>query len=838
MDPSRWDKIKSLVLQAQEWPAEDRAALLADACSNDSDLQHEVESLLQNEARAAGFLEGPKPQMGLHSLEARTLIGRRIGQFEILELLGRGGMGVVYRARQQHPRRDVALKIVPGGAFVDAHRLRLFQREIQLLARLQHPGIAAIHEAGCTEDGQHFFAMELVDGVPLNEHLRRAQPPLSERLELFRRICEAIHYAHQRGVIHRDLKPSNILITRDGLPKVLDFGLAKITEADLSLTASATEAGRIQGTLAYMSPEQAQGRPEDIDLRTDVYALGVVLYELLTHRLPYDVGGCSMAEAIRRICDDAPEMPSSIDRVLRGDLDTIVAKALEKDPQRRYSSAAALADDVVRFLHNEPIQARPPSAWYQMRKFASRHKLPALLTAVFLVVIVAAAIVLAHQAVQLAEKRDAAVVAQRQEADARVSAEQVSQFLEQLFQQANPGASTTKEPTVRDLLEAGVQKLESELADQPLVRARLATVMGNVYVKLNDFPKARSLLGAAVETRRKELGSDHPDLAESLEKLASACKSSGDHDEAHKWGLESLQICEKHFGVPHERVAAALEELGSARYYAGDFTTALEYIQRSLEMSRTLFGEESEQVARALVNLGHVLTRQQRLDEAGQAFQSSLEIRRRLLGDHESVGLALDGLANFEFARGNPKRAEEYVAEEVEMYRRLYHGQHPRLAWGLNNLAFLVNENRGPEAAEPLYRDALAIRRAAYGPQHGEIAASLNDLAVTLADQKKFEEAIELHREALEMRRSLLGNERVVVAGSLQGLGEALRRAGRLEEAEPVLLEAHALFVRLRGESHGLTVVTVNSLVRLYEELDRPDDAAVWRAKLPPAPQK
>jgi len=315
-----------------------------------------------------------------------------IGVYVVHRRLGEGGMGIVYEGEQQTPRRRVALKVVRGGQFVDEYRLKLFQREVQTLARLKHPAIAAIYESGRTDDGQHYFAMELVNGERLNDYVRQHKVPRRERLQLFRKICDAINYAHQRGVIHRDLKPSNILVDESGNPKILDFGLARINDPDVPTIATATLAGRIMGTLAYMSPEEARGNPDEIDVRSDVYALGVVLYELLTDQLPYVVHRAALHEAVRTICEEPPRRPTSVDSTLRGDLETIVLKALEKERGRRYQSAAALSDDIHRFLTDQPILARRANMLYQLRKFVMRHKFVLIFTLALIGVMIGSSI--------------------------------------------------------------------------------------------------------------------------------------------------------------------------------------------------------------------------------------------------------------------------------------------------------------------------------------------------------------------------------------------------------------------------------------------------------------
>ena len=348
--------------------------------------------------RAAQFREGIEA-IRAASEPLSPPLPEKISSYVIRRRLGEGGMGIVYEGEQQTPRRFVAVKVVRGGQYVDEYRLKLFQREVQTLARLKHPAIAAIYEAGRTEDGQHFFAMELVPGMRLNEYVRDREIARHARLELFCKICDAIQYAHQRGVIHRDLKPSNIIVDPEGNPKILDFGLARITDPSEGLTTTGTEIGQIRGTLPYMSPEEARGNPDGIDVRSDVYSLGVIFYELMTGELPYAVNKTVLHEAVKTICEEPPRRPSTVDRSLRGDLETIALKALEKERGRRYQSATALIEDIKRFLADQPILARRASMFYRFRKLVIRRKIAfTFIVGVFLVA--AAAVFWVNQAAQ------------------------------------------------------------------------------------------------------------------------------------------------------------------------------------------------------------------------------------------------------------------------------------------------------------------------------------------------------------------------------------------------------------------------------------------------------
>ncbi len=820
-------RAKELFTEATERPPTERDGFLDEACGDDTDLRKKVQALLKAHDRAQKFLETPPVtdvpgdlDEALAADEA-ALLGERISQYRLDRVIATGGMGTVYQAEQEQPRRTVAVKVMRRG-IASKSALRRFEYESQILARLRHPGIAQVLEAGTCDQfgGTPYFVMEYIPKArPITTYAAENNLSLRQRLELFAKVCEAVHYGHQRGIIHRDLKPANVLIDADGDPKVIDFGVARATDSDIAMTTLQTDVGQLLGTLQYMSPEQCWADPDDLDIRSDVYSLGVVLYELLCEQLPYDITHAPVPEAVRTIREQVPTKPSTISKTLRGDVETILLKALEKVRDRRYLSAADLAADIDRYLSHEPITARPPSAVYQFRKFARRNRgLVGGAVAVLLVLV--GATIVSTRLYFLTDQARAEATRQTKIADA------VNEFLNDDLLAAVSPAELGRDLTMRQALDAAAQTIEGKFPDEPLVEASIRMTLGTTYKHLGHHDVAEPHLREAIRLRAAELGEDDPITLESSIELGLVYVEVGRFDEAEQALARSLERCRSSLGDEHPLTILAVLAQTYLYVQLGRYTEVEELLVKTVGIARRVLGVDHPHTLEALHGLAVAYRNQRRLDDAESLYLEVLEIRQRTLGEeHPSTLVTMGDIGSLYLELGRYDEAEQLLLETVEIRRRT-HGMDHQAAFGMAmDLATLYCYQGRYKEAEPLYIEALASARRVLNDEHPLTLTIMHNLAQLYSDLGQLEEAEVLYREVVESRQRLLGPQHDHTLVSTSNLGVLYLHQRRFEEAEPLLVQVLEAQQSKQGDGHTNTLATMHSLAGLYREQRRYDEA-------------
>ncbi|MCI0601549.1 serine/threonine-protein kinase [bacterium] len=883
MTPERWKQIEKIFFEAADLPIQERILFLEESCINDPELKQEVESLLRQEDGTETILKTliSNAVESLPQNEITDLTGTRIGAYRITGLIGQGGMAQVYKATRDDDQyqKIVAIKIIRQDV-VPSLLIHRFWYERQILANLEHPYIARFLEGGTTEDRIPYFVMEYIEGEPITAYCDKHGLTIQKRLELFRQVCDAVQYAHRNLVIHRDLKPSNIMVTSEGIPKLLDFGIAKFLNPELSAAIPTTTLTSIcLMTPEYASPEQVRGQP--VTTATDIYSLGLLLYELLTSQRAQQFRTKSIAEIERVVCERQPEAPSSIvtssastttkigmkksnpkklSRKLAREVDSIVLMAIHKDPQNRYRTAVEFSDDISRYMDGLPIRARTQTWGYRAIKFVRRHKTAVASASIIALLLAGLAAVMTIQASRIAKERD--------------RANKVTEFLVDLFEVSDPDETRGNTVTARELLDASAKKIERELGEQPEVQAALMNTMGRVYQNLGLSHTSVTLFEKALQIRKRELGEENVEIASTMDDLSSALSDAGRYSEAEAIARKSLIIRRKLHGNEHTDVAVSLDTLAVSLFLNGKYDEAEAALREALTIHQKVTGEESIEVAWSLNNLANVLRFKGKDKEAEPLYRQSLAICRNLFGNnHRETLNSMKNLGRLLLDNADYDGAEVLFSEALDLSRKVLGENHPDLANAMWNLALVMRAKKRYTDAETLLRDGLILRRKSLGNQHPKVATHLYTLGVLLVDKGDFDEAESLlseagllwqktlppnhdnhanifwmlghvrmqkgnpkeaetqFRKALEIRVRALPADHPRLANLKVSLGDCLTAQGRYKEAESILVDSYRTLTVKQGMKHPDSVKAAKTLASLYTAWGKPNEAAKYQTK-------
>lgn len=870
MDSDKWNTIESLFHRCLQMSLDEQETFIQNLEDEDSALADEVKKLLEAHHSSGDFLEEDVLE------EAFISSGDMVGPWKIIREIGRGGMSTVYLATRADGQfeRQVAIKflhgLIPGSSM---HRR--IQLEQNILARLQHKNIAQLFDAGLTDEGRPYFILEYIDGSPITEWCTEQELSFSKRLKIFEQVCEAVQFAHQRLIVHRDLKPTNILADKNGRVKLLDFGIAKILEEEPTEGAAMTRTGQFLMTPEYASPEQIHGEP--ITTATDVYALGLILCQLLTGSLPYDVSGKNPIEIGSVISNTSPAKPSSIvstgtqnngiqnyypvkglkkkqlKKKIRGDLDNIVLKALRKEPERRYGSADQLLQDIRHYQKNEPISARPESAGYLTKKFIQRNR-TAVSAAVAITIVLIATVIFA-----LIQARTTEIERQK--------TEQVNAFLQEMLASPNPYEDGL-EVKVIDILDRTAERIDQQLNNQPAVEASVRHTLGVTYRELGDIEQARLQLIEALNLQNQLVDPPNAELSKIQVEMAKTEQLQGNYQKADSLLNLAYQSDLELFGRESTTVAARLGDLGSLQWEMGNFEEAENLLRKSLELEQKLRSPTHERVATSMGNLATLLSDQGYLEEALKLYQKELEIYRtnyqndqhpsipqvlshigiilddleqydeallnhqnalklfrELKGEeHPDVVYAMNNLASVMTKMGDMEEALTMQIDAAQLYRNIFGPDHPNLGIQYNNIAFTKRSMGDLEGAKESYSQAIETWQSGLPPGHPFLAYGYHNLASVLLTQNRPEEALPHFQKAYKIRTEHLAPDNPERAMTTSMLGDCLAALGRQSEAEPLLIEGYQSLLASRGENHTTTQEAANRLRNFLKNQDRSQD--------------
>ena len=842
--PEKWDQVKELFTLAVERGPEERSDFLRQACAGNESLRSEIESLLSSFDGAATFLEDC-PAADLLSAQSRAIAGKRIGAYRILREIGHGGMAVVYLGERddQNYRKQVAIKMVKPGIDTEPI-LQRFRNERQTLAALDHSNIVKLLDGGSSEDGAPYLVMEYVEGLPIDEYCDLHQLSIDDRLRLFGQVCSAVQYAHENLVIHRDLKPGNILIAKGGVPRLLDFGIAKLLNPECLQTPLVTRTDWRPMTPEYASPEQIRGHA--VTTATDVYSLGVLLFELLTGHRPYRSAGQSLLEMERLVCETDPEKPSAVinrreekvsadgntrtaltpesvstqrgvhpaelRRRLRGDLDTIVMKALEKDPKRRYATASELSADIGRHLSHEPVLARPASTTYRARKYVRRHPVGVTVAAGLVLLLAGFAATQSFQLRRITRERD--------------RANWVTEFMEGMFKVSNPSEARGNSITAREVLDKASKDIDMGLSHDPELQAQMMQVMGDVYRDLGLFPRAQILYQRSADIRRRVLGPENAETLRSIDGLAWVLTQQGHPAEAEKLQRETVDTRRRVFGVENLDTLKSMSNLGWTMDREAHYAEAEKLDREVIDIRRRVLKTDDRDTLATMNNLGATLSHEGHYAESEQWKRETLDLRRRLEGpEHPDTLLSMNNLAAILYREGHYAEAQKLQRETLDLQRRVLGPEHPDTLRSMNNLGTTLADEGHLAEAEQLQQEVLGIKQRVLGPEHRDTLWAMNSLAVTLRKEGHFAEAEKLQRQTLEIERRVLGPEAPNTLSDTIPLATTIRQESRYSEAEKLEQPTVATMRRVLGPEHPYTLTATDELAQTLGKEGRYEEA-------------
>jgi serine/threonine-protein kinase len=876
MDSARWERIQALFHGAADLPTEQQKPYLDAESGGDHELVAEVLALLAEDARDDSLLDRDRAVLASELLATSdsSVPTTRFGPYHILKLLGEGGMGVVYLGEREDLGSVAAIKILRD-AWLSPARKERFESEQRTLAQLNHPSIAHLYDADALPDGTPWIAMEYVDGVPLTSYCDAKGASVRERLQLFHTVCEAVQHAHRHLVIHRDLKPSNILVTAEGQVKLLDFGIAKQLES-VDRPADQTQTGLRMLTPAYAAPEQIRGGR--VGIYTDVYALGVILYQLLTGRLPFDLTDRTPEEAARIITEEAAERPSSAANKSAGqhtapariagpsawaDLDVLCLTAMHKDPQRRYRTVEALLRDVDHFLSGEPLEARPDTVGYRFGKFVRRNLVPVTATTIGLVTI--ATLVLFYT-ISLTKARN-----QAQAEAART--QRIQRFMVNLFQSGDESTAPGDSLRVVTVIDRGLQEAQA-LAEDPAVQSELNLTLGGLYTQLGKYERADSLLTDALETRKRLFGPDHQDVAPALVALGELRLKQARYDESERLIREGLALARRRFPPGHVAIAtanaslgqvlvekgqydsaipviqetirlygardtvsadyaSALTDLANAEFFAGNYPEADSLYNRVLGMSRHIYGERHPHVAEDLANLGQVQQMLGAYPKAEEYYRGAFDISLQWYGlNHPETASYLTMLGRSLLFQNKFDSAKVSLSQALEIQEKMHGPNHPDVANALNELGSLAWQRDQLDEAETRWKRVVEIYRSTYGPNHQFVAVALSNLSGVYQQRKQYPQAEALLRQAIQIYGVALAPDHVNTGIGHIKLGRVLLRSGRYSEAVKETTTGYDILIKQTDPSISYLKGARKDLVAAYDSLRQPEKAERYAKEL------